>query len=36
MESEIYYRVHNSQSLVINLSYALSSYVFKINFNITL
>jgi len=36
MESEIYYCVHYSQSLVTTLSYTLSSYAFKINFNIIL
>jgi hypothetical protein len=36
MESEIYYCVHYSQSLITTLSYTLSSYAFKINFNIIL
>lgn len=36
MESEIYYCVRYSQSLVTTLSYTLSSYAFKINFNIIL
>jgi hypothetical protein len=36
MESEIYYRVHYSQSLVTTLSYTLLSYAFKINFNVIL
>ena len=34
MESEIYYCVHYSQSLVTTLSYTLSSYTFKLKFNI--
>ena len=30
MESEIYYCVHHSQSLIATLSYTLSFYAFKI------